>query len=49
MGKTDMKRSHWKVIFTAGMGFFTDAYDLFIFLSDMTNRSLSETENILVG
>jgi PHS family inorganic phosphate transporter-like MFS transporter len=30
MGKTDMQRSHWKVVFTAGMGFFTDAYDLFI-------------------
>lgn len=23
-------RKHWKIVFTAGMGFFTDAYDLFI-------------------
>jgi PHS family inorganic phosphate transporter-like MFS transporter len=30
MRKTDMRRSHWRIIFTAGMGFFTDAYDLFI-------------------
>lgn len=30
MSRTDMQRSHWRVIFTAGMGFFTDAYDLFI-------------------
>ena len=25
-----IKKSHWRVIITAGMGFFTDAYDLFI-------------------
>jgi MFS transporter, PHS family, inorganic phosphate transporter len=23
-------REHWKILFTSGMGFFTDAYDLFI-------------------
>ena len=23
-------KSHWRMILTAGMGFFTDAYDLFI-------------------
>jgi len=26
----EIKKSHWRVIITAGMGFFTDAYDLFI-------------------
>jgi len=25
-----IKKSHWRIIITAGMGFFTDAYDLFI-------------------
>jgi MFS transporter, PHS family, inorganic phosphate transporter len=25
-----LNRLHWKMVFTAGMGFFTDAYDLFI-------------------
>ena len=24
------RREHWKILFTAGMGFFTDAYDLFV-------------------
>lgn len=28
--ETKMNKSHFKVVFTAGMGFFTDAYDLFI-------------------
>jgi MFS transporter, PHS family, inorganic phosphate transporter len=23
-------REHWKILLTSGMGFFTDAYDLFI-------------------
>jgi PHS family inorganic phosphate transporter-like MFS transporter len=23
-------REHWKILITSGMGFFTDAYDLFI-------------------
>ena len=23
-------REHWKILFTSGMGFFTDAYDLFV-------------------
>ncbi len=26
----DINRKHWLTVFTAGMGFFTDAYDLFI-------------------
>jgi PHS family inorganic phosphate transporter-like MFS transporter len=26
----NVKSFHWRIIFTAGMGFFTDAYDLFI-------------------
>jgi len=26
----DLNRKHWLTVFTAGMGFFTDAYDLFI-------------------
>lgn len=25
-----LQKFHWKIVFTAGMGFFTDAYDLFI-------------------
>ena len=25
-----LKAFHWRIVFTAGMGFFTDAYDLFI-------------------
>ena len=24
-----LKTFHWRVVLTAGMGFFTDAYDLF--------------------
>lgn len=28
--ETTEKSFHWRIIFTAGMGFFTDAYDLFI-------------------
>lgn len=30
MAEKRIQRSQWKIIFTAGMGFFTDAYDLFI-------------------
>ncbi len=26
----NINRKHWLTVFTAGMGFFTDAYDLFI-------------------
>ncbi|MCH9770654.1 MAG: MFS transporter [Gammaproteobacteria bacterium] len=26
----DVSAFHWRIIFTAGMGFFTDAYDLFV-------------------
>ncbi len=25
-----ISREHWKIMFISGMGFFTDAYDLFI-------------------
>jgi PHS family inorganic phosphate transporter-like MFS transporter len=25
-----LQRFHWRIVFTAGMGFFTDAYDLFV-------------------
>ena len=28
--ETPLQGFHWKTMFTAGMGFFTDAYDLFI-------------------
>ncbi len=28
--ETQVKSVHWRIVFTAGMGFFTDAYDLFI-------------------
>lgn len=28
--ETGMSKFHWKTVFTTGMGFFTDAYDLFI-------------------
>jgi MFS family permease len=30
MDEAGVTRFHWKVLITAGMGFFTDAYDLFI-------------------
>ena len=30
LDETEQKRFHLKVMFTAGMGFFTDAYDLWI-------------------
>jgi MFS family permease len=30
MDESGVTRFHWKVLLTAGMGFFTDAYDLFI-------------------
>lgn len=28
--EAEVQAFHWKIIFTAGMGFFTDAYDLFV-------------------
>ena len=28
--ESNIKAFHWRIVFTAGMGFFTDAYDLFI-------------------
>lgn len=30
LDEAKFSRFHWKMVFTAGMGFFTDAYDLFI-------------------
>ncbi len=30
MDEAELGRKHWLTVFTAGMGFFTDAYDLFI-------------------
>jgi hypothetical protein len=30
MDEAKPSRLHWKVMFISGMGFFTDAYDLFI-------------------
>jgi MFS transporter, PHS family, inorganic phosphate transporter len=30
MDEAKTSREHWKILITAGMGFFTDAYDLFI-------------------
>src|ERR1043166_2580431 len=28
--EVEISRFHWRMVFTAGMGFFTDAYDLFV-------------------
>jgi PHS family inorganic phosphate transporter-like MFS transporter len=30
MDASNVTRQHWKIMFISGMGFFTDAYDLFI-------------------
>jgi MFS transporter, PHS family, inorganic phosphate transporter len=30
MDSAALSRFHWKIMFISGMGFFTDAYDLFI-------------------
>jgi MFS transporter, PHS family, inorganic phosphate transporter len=30
MNEAKLSRLHWKILFISGMGFFTDAYDLFI-------------------
>ncbi|MGE3919397.1 MAG: MFS transporter [Gammaproteobacteria bacterium] len=30
LDETKLKAFHWRIVFTAGMGFFTDAYDLFV-------------------
>jgi MFS transporter, PHS family, inorganic phosphate transporter len=30
MDDFEITKQHWKIMFISGMGFFTDAYDLFI-------------------
>ena len=30
LDQSGITREHWKILFISGMGFFTDAYDLFI-------------------
>ena len=30
MDDSKITKQHWKIMFISGMGFFTDAYDLFI-------------------
>ena len=30
MDNAGISKEHWKIMFISGMGFFTDAYDLFI-------------------
>lgn len=30
LDQSNVTKFHWLVMFTSGMGFFTDAYDLFI-------------------
>ena len=30
LDNASISRQHWKIMFISGMGFFTDAYDLFI-------------------
>ena len=30
LDESKITRLHWKIMFISGMGFFTDAYDLFI-------------------
>src|SRR5579875_1972611 len=30
LDESHITRTHWKIMFISGMGFFTDAYDLFI-------------------
>ena len=30
MDEAATSKEHWKILLTAGMGFFTDAYDLFV-------------------
>jgi hypothetical protein len=30
MDNAKVSKEHWKIMFISGMGFFTDAYDLFI-------------------
>src|SRR5882757_9128044 len=36
MDEAGVSRDHWRILLTAGMGFFTDAYDLFIIGVAMT-------------
>jgi hypothetical protein len=35
---------HWKIMFISGMGFFTDAYDLFIIGVVMTQADLARRQ-----
>lgn len=46
-------REHWKILFTSGMGFFTDAYDLFVIgvVASMlaTEWNISSSEKSLVS
>ena len=30
MDNAGISKEHWKIMFISGMGFFTDAYDLFV-------------------
>jgi hypothetical protein len=30
LDESAITRTHWKIMFISGMGFFTDAYDLFV-------------------
>lgn len=30
MDAAEISKTHWKIMFVSGMGFFTDAYDLFV-------------------
>jgi len=36
MDNASISAHHWKIMFISGMGFFTDAYDLFIIAVVMT-------------
>jgi hypothetical protein len=39
MDEARISAHHWKIMFISGMGFFTDAYDLFIIGVVMTSSS----------
>lgn len=47
----NIKALHWRIIFTTGIGFFTDAYDLFIIGVVTTNHSnaVMAFDNFAVG
>jgi len=53
MDEAKLSRMHWKIMFISGMGFFTDAYDLFIIGVVMSllksEWSISPTEKGLVA